>query len=135
MKIAAIVVVYHAEKRILFQNIEAFASSVDTIIIWRNSPDDLAYLEKWRSKMVFMGDGTNRYMAKPLNEAIDYCISKGYDYLLTMDQDSCWEDFNRFIELVNALPKDGLVAIYAPNVNNYLKDSSIEYKDIEWVRK
>lgn len=133
MRIASIVIIYNPEKSLLYQNIKAFSDYVDTIIIWRNSSDNLDYLDKWKNKLVFMGDGTNKYMAKPLNEAISYCINKRYDYLLTMDQDSCWENFEKFIESVNVLPKEETVAVYAPNVNNYLKDSSIEYKDIEWV--
>ena len=135
MKIAAIVVTYYPDKDLLFRNIEAFADYVDLILIWRNSPEDFDYnglLNKWMSKIIFMGTGQNLYMAKPLNIAINYCLENDYNYLLTMDQDSCWEDFSRFVHLVD-LYKECLVAIYAPNVNNYLDGYPFEYKDIEWV--
>lgn len=134
MKIAAVVVIYHPDESLLYRNIKAFADCVDTIIIWRNSlEDNFDYLDEWRSKILFMGSGHNEYMAKPLNRVMDYCVSERYDYLLTMDQDSCWENFAGFVSVVYALPKDGSVAVYAPNVNHYLKDESVDYEDIEWV--
>ncbi len=133
MKIAAVIVAFYPDKELLRKNIMAFANNVDVIIIWRNSADDLGYLDEWSDKIIFMGNGQNEFMAKPLNITMDYCYEKGYDFLLTMDQDSCWDRFDGFIRTVTTLPMDGTVAIYAPNVNNYLKDPSVEYKDIEWV--
>lgn len=133
MNIAAVVITYHPDKSLLYKNIKAFADHVNVIIIWRNSLDNLDYLDEWKSKIIFMGDGHNAYIAKPLNLVIDFCIKQNYAFLLTMDQDSCWENFGDFVETIDVLPKDPSVAIYAPNVNNYLKDESIIYRDIEWV--
>lgn len=135
IKIAAIVITYYPDKKLLFKNIEAFADYVDQILIWRNSSEDFNYtklLDRWMSKIVFMGIGKNIYMAKPLNIAIKYCFENNYNYLLTMDQDSCWDNFKKFLYMVN-LYRNSQVAIYAPNVNHYLDGYPFEYKDIEWV--
>lgn len=133
MNIAAIIVAYHPDEELLCENVSAFADYVDLIIIWRNSDETLGYLSQWEHKIIYMGDGTNQFIAKPINEVIRFCQNRGFDFLLTMDQDSRWQDFGKFIALVDNTPKDGTISIYAPNVNNYLKDPNFEYKDIEWV--
>ncbi len=133
MKIAAVVVTYHPDKSLLTENIKAFIEYVDKVIIWQNSEDSLDYLSKWKDKIIFLGNGKNVFIAKALNSAISYSLENSYDFLLTMDQDSRWIDFKGFIDTVEKTSNNENVAIYAPNVNGYLTDSSIEYKDIEWV--
>lgn len=133
MRIAAVVVTYHPDKSLLTENIKAFIDYVDKVIIWQNSEDSLDYLSKWKDKIILLGNGKNVFIAKALNSAISYSLENGYDFLLTMDQDSRWIDFKGFIDAVEKTSNNENVAIYAPNVNGYLTDSSIEYKDIEWV--
>lgn len=133
MKIAALIIAYNPDRELLRRNIEAFIDYVDAVFIWRNSPDTIDYLSEWKDKIHFCGDGGNQYLAKPINEIIELCSRKGFDFLLTMDQDSCWENFEGFISTVQRTQEEGEVGIYAPNVNNYLKNPDIEYKDIEWV--
>lgn len=120
LKIAAIVVSYNPTKDILYKNIKAFVDYVDTIIVWRNSIDDWDFLKEWNEKILFCGEGVNEYMAKPLNFAIKYCRNNGFDYLLTMDQDSLWSNCGGFISCVKSLHENN-VGIYAPNVNNQFK--------------
>ena len=125
MKIAALVVTYHPDAVLLRSNIAAFVNDVDEVIVWKNSPEPIDCLNEWCHKITFMGTGHNDMIALPVNRAMDYCRSKHYDFLLTMDQDSCWQDFHGFVDTVMAFPYDDKVGIYAPNVNNYLKDPSI----------
>jgi hypothetical protein len=134
MRILAVVVVYHPDKELLVRNIGAFIDYVDKVIVWRNADDALEYLDKWNDKIIYMGDGTNKFLAYPINKALEYGQENGYDFLLTMDQDSEWINFKDFKETIARQWTDNNnVAIYSPNVNGYLKDSNIEYKDIEWV--
>lgn len=133
MKIAAVVVTYNPSASGLYKNVKAFADYVDCILIQRNSLATFEYLSEWEDKVVYLGTGRNEYIAKPLNDAIDYCLSNDYDYLLTMDQDSMWMNFGDFISLVRAQAHNNKVAIYAPNCNNQFKDKLIPYHDIEWV--
>lgn len=134
MRILALVITFYPDEVLLRRNIEAFAPEVEEIVAWRNSCEPLDYLQEWHDKLTLMGDGTNDMLAAPINKVTEYACSKGFDFILTMDQDSCWVDFGKFKELVSRQWKRNTdVGIYAPNVNGYLKDPSIEYKDIEWV--
>ena len=116
MKIAAIVVTYHPDTQLFLNNLDVYQEAVDKILIWRNSKEEVKLPKHLLSKIEFCGNGTNEYMAKPLNYAIGWCLKNQYDYLLTMDQDSTWKNCNDFISYVKK-NHQGHVAIYAPNVN------------------
>lgn len=121
-KTAAIVVCYHPDRNLLRANIGAFAREVDRVLVWRNSPEPLDWLKEEFPNVTFLGNGENAFIARPLNEALRYCRTGGYRWLLTMDQDSVFEDFAAF--KADALRRgDGDVAIYAPNVNNQFADA------------
>lgn len=119
--IASIVVLYHPKTEELFDNIRSYFPAVDKVLIWRNSPEEIAIPADLEEKVLMMGSGSNDYMAKPLNAALEWCEKNGYDYLLTMDQDSRWENAGHFIERATALAEDD-VAIYAPyTIGQYAK--------------
>lgn len=122
VKTAAIVICYHPDRELLRANIGAFAGVVDKVLVWRNSAESLDRLTEEFSNIELLGSGENQFIARPLNEALHYCTDNEYDWLLTMDQDSVFEDFASFKADVLSR-EDSDVAIYAPNVNNQYADS------------
>lgn len=129
MNLAACIILYHPDIADLQRNIRAIAGHVDTLILWRNSPEEIPLPEDLPCKPVWMGDGTNQYISRPLNSCLSYCLEGGYDYLLTMDQDSEFEDFGGFLAKAEALAKEpsfDRTVIFAPNVNHrYGGDPSV----------
>lgn len=126
MKIAAIVIIYNPDIELLKQNISAFINDVDIVIIHRNSPTDLSDIKDiWNDKILFAGDETNQFIASPLNKALHYCQNNGINYLLTMDQDSVWENFNEFLKSAQILfqTKRNII-ISSPNINNTFDKST-----------
>lgn len=114
---AAIVICYHPDRELLRANIGAFAGEVDKVLVWRNSTESLDWIKDEFPNIELLGSGENQFIARPLNEALRYCASNGYQWLLTMDQDSVFEDFASFkADVLSRVDND--VAIYAPNVNN-----------------
>lgn len=129
MKITTIIVAYHPDMELLRRNIEAIHDHVDKILIWRNSADDLSALTSLFPKIEMIGDGTNHFMAYPLNQALQWAHNHAYDWLLTMDQDSVWDNFGEF--LIDALTDaDDSVMLYTPNVNHAF-DSTPTHTDVE----
>lgn len=118
MRTAAIIITYHTDIHILRKNIAAINNVCREILLWRNSDDDLSDICNDFPNVQLMGDGTNRFIAYSLNQALKWCRENGYDYLLTMDQDSVWEDFAGFLKKVETLEGSGNTILYAPNVNN-----------------
>lgn len=98
MKILAIVVTYYPEKELLEKNISAFIDNVDKVLIWENTPK--ADREKFRyvkhEKVEYHGDGINS-ISHALNYAWHYAKDNGFDYVLAMDQDSVFVDFNSYL--------------------------------------
>ncbi|MDC7979365.1 glycosyltransferase family protein [Bacteroides faecis] len=127
MKIAAIVIVFHPEVEAFISNLNSYYADVDYILIWMNSLENIKLPTSIQNKVVYCGSGQNEYIARPLNYAINWCIENGCEYLLTMDQDSTWDNFSDFIKQVRRV-QDLDTAIYAPNVNSiYSKNESFHY--------
>ena len=110
MKILAVVVAYHPDPELLRRNLDSFADGVDHVLLWRNSP-----LECDHPKVELAGDCTNQGVGAALNAALAHAVRNGFDWLLTMDQDSCWEDFEAFRAAVLQRSEP---ALYGPRIND-----------------
>lgn len=120
MRIIASVITFHPDFDKLKHNINTYAQSVEKVIVFRNSDEDLSFLETIFPNLILLGDGNNSYIAKALNTIVQYCIQNHYDYLLTMDQDSSFNSFDSFITCVeqNLSPN---VVCYAPALSWFKK--------------
>jgi len=96
-RVLTIVVTYTPSRELLKKNISAIIDDVDWILIWENTPEGekLQYRYICDSKVEYCGDGINS-ISHALNYAWKYAEINGYDYLLTMDQDSVWDDFKTY---------------------------------------
>ena len=97
-RILAIVVTYYPDRKLLEANIDAFVNYVDKILIWENTPTDKKEMYRYikSEKVEYCGDGGNS-ISRALNYGWKYAKEYNYDYLLTMDQDSQWEDFRQYL--------------------------------------
>ena len=117
MKILAVVVTYFPEKEVLERNVSLFIDRVDKLIIWENTPSEEAWnyrFIKAGGKIEYRGEGRNAGISHALNCALGEALDKGYDFLLTMDQDSQLEGIDSAIEYAR---KTGGNALYGPVVN------------------
>ena len=98
-RILAIVVTYNPDKALLEKNISVFINDVDKVLIWENTPGAEKYQYRLidNSKVEYCGDGVNS-ISHALNYAWKYAEDNGYKYLLTMDQDSVFENFPRYLD-------------------------------------
>lgn len=133
-RILAIVVTYYPEKELLEKNVSAFINDVEKILIWENTPHDKKLQYRFLSdpKVDYFGDGVNS-ISHALNYAWKYAEDNGYKYLLTMDQDSVFEDFSIFLEntIYNVNAPKGIWIPLMVNGNQSLKqDSSVKVKEV-----
>ena len=100
MKVLAIVISYFPNKEDLTRNIEAFKEYVDKILIWENTPEDMAAAYRFvhDAKVFYCGSGENVGIPKALNYAWHLANEQHFDYILTMDKDSRWEGFGDFLK-------------------------------------
>lgn len=124
MKLAAIVVVYYPNLIDLKKNILRYIADVDALILWDNTPNRIGApliidLPGYEEKILQLSTGKNEFIAYPLNQAIAWCIANEYTHLLTMDQDSLFEDggFKLYKNRIQ-LNLGNNNAIYGVNPNN-----------------
>ena len=88
MKIAACVILYHPKKKDL-NNILSYLPLVDKLYVYDNSENAnniLAFDDD--EKICYMSDSENKGLSIRLNHACNLALTDGFEYLLTMDQDS-----------------------------------------------
>lgn len=116
MKLCAIVILYNPDYDAK-ENILKYLCSVDHLIIWDNSPQNKInwLFPSYEEKITWMSSGKNEGIAFALNRGIEYSMDNGYTHLLTMDQDSKWDDFRSFRDNLEIYGNEGY--IYCPMVN------------------
>lgn len=90
MKLAGVVVLYNPDQKIL-ENIKSYIDYVDVVYAVDNSltdNSDAFNLEK----IEYISNGENKGIAYALNVGAKKAIEDGYEWLLTMDQDSHFTD-------------------------------------------
>lgn len=97
--VLGVVIVYHPDVELLKENVNAFINLIDKLLIWDNTPKGCVNkLNEFiqHDKVVYKSVGENIGISKALNYAWRYADKEGFNYLLTMDQDSVWHDFCKF---------------------------------------
>lgn len=123
-KILGIVSVYHVEEESLVRNINTYLPYIDKLIIWKNSVLDNSFINRnitsnYTNEIEFWGNSENQGLALPFNLAAEYAKKNDYEYLLTMDQDSYFNDdmFKKYIQQVKKYRSER-TGVFSPNINN-----------------
>ena len=99
-------------------NIKSYIDNVHKLIIIDNSDVDNSGLlsELEHSKTIYIANNENRGIATALNQGCNLAIENKAEWVLTMDQDSCFFENNltRFIQHSNEYKDFDKVAIFAP---------------------
>src|SRR4051794_7088276 len=91
MKIAAVVILYNPPETTLF-NIKTYYDYVDKIFVFDNTEGATQSTAEYKNlpKISLYHDFENQGIAKRLNEACKIALEENYEWLLTMDQDTCF---------------------------------------------
>lgn len=127
MKLASVTVAYHPDIEQLRHNLASYAKEVEVLMLWDNSenPLDLSELKSEFPHLVVHQDGVNHGLPKPYNWAIDYAMALECTHLMTMDQDSCFEDFLGYRHWVETSNHTGISAIVTNPTQRETRESSI----------
>lgn len=91
MKFAGVVVLFNPDDSIK-DNINTYINHIDKLYVVDNSEDiDNSKLFSFNKKIEYIANNKNLGIAKALNIGANKAIKEGYDWLLTMDQDSSFE--------------------------------------------
>lgn len=119
MKLAACVVLYNPDDDV-FNNIDTYSQFVDMLIVVDNSIVKNDFLihqieNSCKNKLVYINNNGNLGIATALNLACDKATSLAFDWILTMDQDSSFINFEHYIECLKSIEKEENVALLAAN--------------------
>lgn len=108
INIAGVVILYNPDPQVTIENIRTYFSGVKKLYVYDNSeiahPDIATLLAQLGDTVSYHFFGSNEGISKRLNDAANAAIGEGYDYLLTMDQDSSFTEgaFEKYLKLVEA---------------------------------
>lgn len=134
-KLAACVVLYYPDEN-TFGNILSYAYDVDSIIIVDNTEESNQDLinplkELLLDKLIYINNGSNLGIATALNIACKKAKEMHFEWILTMDQDSSFDNFKYYKECfikVKDIPK---LALLAANTNEEKGNSFMTYQYLE----
>ncbi len=90
-RIAAGIVAFNPDIKRLEKNISAILPQVEALYIIDNNSDNIQAIENYiqkKNKIVIKKNEKNLGIAKALNQMCDLAISNGFDWVLTLDQDT-----------------------------------------------
>lgn len=133
-KLAVVVPFYYPNSTKTLENIEQFINGIDKLIIWDNTPSEekVKYainLDKYSEKIIYLTSGKNEGTAYAYNRAAEWVLMNNYDYLILMDQDSKWVNFNEYKNSAFTYIKAKPNSIFTPQINHVESDVEMEKVD------
>lgn len=121
IKLAACVVLYNPDDTI-FENILTYGNYVDKLIVIDNSLKKNNFLidklnEIFESKLIYINNNDNLGIATALNQACDKAIELKFKWILTMDQDSSFINFDHYKKCLEKVQNVNNVALLAANTD------------------
>jgi rhamnosyltransferase len=118
MNIAATVILYYPTDN-AFENIEFLSKHFTKVFVYDNTISETTIQNKIEklTNVKFYKNFKNEGVAKRLNQAAKIAIEQGFDWLLTMDQDSCFteKELKKYIDLFKLYNDKESVAMFGCN--------------------
>lgn len=121
------IVIYNPDIVKLKENIEAIINQVDTLIVVDNASynsNDIMNLLSFYSKVVSIRNDKNYGIAKALNQIVNHADELGYNWVLTLDQDSVCKP-ELLIKYNYVISTEDNIALVTSNYED--RNVSIEY--------
>lgn len=133
MKIAGVVVFYHPNESVL-ENIDSYIEKLEKLYVYDNSENSHKHLVKrYGDKVEYLSQNENMGIAFALNTGAKRAIEDGFEWLLTMDQDSRYEneEFQKLIDYIKKEETDNIGLISPWHViKTGIKKPSEEVEDV-----
>ncbi len=119
-KVAAVVTLYNPDSRVV-EYVSSYAPNVDRLYIVDNSEcihDVLSLLTEQLPHTTLLHQGTNIGMAKALNTALHRARKDGYEWLMTFDQDTFFDNSDMTLFLSTLFASDTTRAAIVSPLHN-----------------
>lgn len=135
LKAAGVTILYNPDEKVS-ENIDSYLSYTDLLIITDNStslkiPDKLLHTDN----IICLHDGENRGIAERLNQAAAIAIEKGYEWLLTMDQDSYFDtvEIEKYFSYIDKYEDKERVAMFGIEFENKQEEEKVFTEEVSYL--
>jgi rhamnosyltransferase len=129
-KTAAIVILFNPNEKTI-ENIRTYVNEIEKLFVIDNSSILSQYIRSniLQEKIVFIHNGKNEGIAKRLNQACELAIEEGFEYLLTMDQDSYFDksSIRNYLNCIDAFPGKKNISMFGVNYEEPIADAGCNY--------
>lgn len=118
-KLATVVVCYYPNDD-LAGNISSYFRPLDRLYVWDNTPggsDVVKSIAQFENVILLNVGGKNEGLSFAYNKAIEKAEQEDCTHIMTMDQDSRFEHFDRFVDGVSSKKNQGF-GMFCPPINN-----------------
>lgn len=121
LQIASITVVYFPEFQEVIENIKSYGRYVDCVIVVDNTPTNNSVFESilrefFLDKLIYIKNYENFGIAKALNQGVSLVKERGMSWFLTMDQDSKFMDFEKYLRCCISHSKNNqMIGLFSVN--------------------
>ncbi len=124
------VVVWYCPKKSYVDNLKTYSKHLDHTWVIDNSPSDNFHLLDGLGSVTYFFVGRNSGVANGMNEGCSRAIQKGYQYILTMDQDSFFDenDIDRHLKMGLKVMINNEIAVVSPTFTCHV--ASISSSDL-----
>ena len=132
---AGIVVLYQPDMKV-YENMQTYMEPLETIFVMDNSTDyNQELIDKIKSnpKCVYVSMNGNHGLAGALNKGCHIASEQGFDFIFTMDQDSCFKEGAVSCLIEKAEHGTDKIGIIAPNVTAVYPDVETGERRVAYV--
>lgn len=132
---AGIIVLYQPDTKV-YENMKTYMESLEILFVMDNSTEyNQKLIDKIKAnpKCVYMSMSGNLGLAGALNKGCHMAYEKGFDYILTMDQDSSFKEGAVERLITKAEHGTEKMGIIAPNVTAVYPDADTGERKIAYV--
>lgn len=132
---AGIVVLYQPELKV-YENMLTYMDALECVFVMDNSTTyNWKLIDKIKAnpKCVYLSMNGNLGLAVALNKGCHMAYEKGFDYILTMDQDSSFKEGAVSLLIYKAEQEKERYGIIAPNVTAVYPDSETGEQEVAYV--
>lgn len=105
LKLATVVVCWHPDDNLLL-NIASYSSGTDFLYVWDNTPGGSMLVNSIKNAVILNRGNQNMGLAYAYNRAIELALKQGATHIMTMDQDSRFDNFAFFRQCLELYPED-----------------------------
>lgn len=130
-RIAGVTILYYPNQTTI-ENILSYYDDVDELFVMDNSPEEnISIKQLSNTTLHYFHDGENRGIAERLNQSVKLATEKGFEWLLTMDQDSYFERgvLKEYKKQIEKYSNNDFTAVFGVNYST-TNEKTITYSEV-----